>query len=391
MYRTGICVLVLFAAAGMTTQGQRLSYFPLETGNSWTYHVTVQTLSHQDREFDSTISVGLQILAPNGKRYFETDLGLLRTDSSTGSVWKYYPHPTIPLNDSTQHCSDTTEIEFVYLAADSGDSHWFCGSNWDWVMSLSDTAEPVGQLNIDRRTMRWGSWVEARFFADSIGMCHREFSTNAFQDYNIWELKGATVYGHTYTPVQLQSFTAEWSNGSVRLRWVTVAEINNMGFEVQRRMAADWGQEWMAIGFVPSSGSLNGSQYSYTDGNLPTLMPGSSVEYRLRQIDYSGEAWYSPMQRLQRSAAVRVRLDMAVLPMPVRSSAVLRVDGEDPSSWKYQLYDIHGRRIAEIPAASQDSGPLQMPFTLDGYPAGTYVIVASRGNERSVKPFVFLP
>src|SRR5258705_6008577 len=69
--------------------------------------------------------------------------------------------------------------------------------------------------------------------------------------------------------VQVSSFTALRSNSNVNINWTTNYEINNIGFEVQRRYSSQTNFETVA--FVNST-AVNGtntgqSNYSYTDLN----------------------------------------------------------------------------------------------------------------------------
>ncbi len=50
-----------------------------------------------------------------------------------------------------------------------------------------------------------------------------------------WVLDNFSVYGRYLVPVELTSFTASANNGNVNLNWVTATEINNQGFEVERK------------------------------------------------------------------------------------------------------------------------------------------------------------
>ena len=193
---------------------QNLSYFPLEPGNSWTYRVVPHGLP-PSHSFDTVMTVGSDTLMPNGKRYLQTSWGALRVDSTTGIVWKYEPYPSRPLTDSTRHCLDTTETEFVNLSIDSTSTYTLCPGPPNWHVSVPDTVTTIGQLPIQRTALYWNQWLIKRSFADSIGLF--------FIDYNYfvrttWELIRANVYGTVYTPVELEYLRASADDGSVTLR-----------------------------------------------------------------------------------------------------------------------------------------------------------------------------
>ncbi|HLP14898.1 MAG TPA: DUF5050 domain-containing protein, partial [Bacteroidota bacterium] len=85
-------------------------------------------------------------------------------------------------------------------------------------------------------------------------------------------------------PVELSSFTASAQNKKIVLQWKTATEIQNYGFEVERRRKAG---EWVAIGFAAGAGNSNSPHsYSFTD---VTTVAHESYLYRLKQIDTDGK------------------------------------------------------------------------------------------------------
>ena len=66
-------------------------------------------------------------------------------------------------------------------------------------------------------------------------------------------------------PVELISFTASANNSIVNLNWSTATELNNSGFEIQRK---NENSEWISIGFIKGFGTTTTqNNYSYTDQN----------------------------------------------------------------------------------------------------------------------------
>ncbi|MDZ7622910.1 MAG: hypothetical protein U5J96_00460 [Ignavibacteriaceae bacterium] len=53
-------------------------------------------------------------------------------------------------------------------------------------------------------------------------------------------------------PVELISFTGEQAESSILLNWSTASELNNLGFEVERKTE---NEEWRTIGFVEGKGT----------------------------------------------------------------------------------------------------------------------------------------
>ncbi|RPI19178.1 MAG: hypothetical protein EHM58_02355, partial [Ignavibacteriae bacterium] len=91
-------------------------------------------------------------------------------------------------------------------------------------------------------------------------------------------------------PVELISFDAFLKIRNVELKWVTASEINNQGFNIERRSfdKSSYG-EWKSVGFVNGKGTTNENQYySYEDKDLPT----GKYQYRLKQVDFNSNYEY---------------------------------------------------------------------------------------------------
>jgi len=95
------------------------------------------------------------------------------------------------------------------------------------------------------------------------------------------------------TPVELTTFTVCEKENTAILQWNTATEVNNYGFEIERRVVNGEQQtvnSWVKIGFVSGNGTSNISHsYSYADACVPL---GTNV-YRLKQIDNDGSYKYS--------------------------------------------------------------------------------------------------
>ena len=93
-------------------------------------------------------------------------------------------------------------------------------------------------------------------------------------------------------PVELTSFTAKRLHNSIRLDWQTATEVNNYGFEIERKLnvKGQMTNEWIKIGFAEGSGNSNSPKnYSYLDKSATKGV----YAYRLKQIDNDGTFSYS--------------------------------------------------------------------------------------------------
>ncbi|MDX2361121.1 MAG: hypothetical protein QNK23_09960 [Crocinitomicaceae bacterium] len=90
-------------------------------------------------------------------------------------------------------------------------------------------------------------------------------------------------------PIELGSFTARHTGREVEVDWLTISEINNDYFTVQRTVD---GLSYEDIGFVEGAGTTQERQeYSFVDYNP---FKGTSY-YRLKQTDFDGEFKYTDL------------------------------------------------------------------------------------------------
>ncbi|MBH8568312.1 T9SS type A sorting domain-containing protein [Microvirga sp. STS02] len=108
-------------------------------------------------------------------------------------------------------------------------------------------------------------------------------------------------------PVVLTSFAAQRQAAGVRLHWATATEEQNARFDVQR---SPDGVAFVTISSVPGHGTtLLPTRYTVLDA----LAPVSTSYYRLRQVDVSGAATYSPVVAVGPAAAL-----VSLYPNPAR-------------------------------------------------------------------------
>jgi len=101
---------------------------------------------------------------------------------------------------------------------------------------------------------------------------------------NNWIAQMATFVSKTNLPIELVSFTGEFDNNAVVLKWATATEINNDYFTIER--STD-GEEYTQIATVKGAGNSNSILNYSTIDNSPIY---GTTYYRLKQTDYNGKA-----------------------------------------------------------------------------------------------------
>lgn len=144
-------------------------------------------------------------------------------------------------------------------------------------------------------------------------------------------------------PVELAAFTSNISGPNIRLNWVTSLELNNSGFDVERKIAVD--NEWTKITFVAGRGNSNVPvNYSYADRKLSS----GKYNYRLKQIDNNGVFKYFV---LNGEVEIGVPNNFSLAQnYPNPFNPVSKIDFELPVDSRVTLivYDAIGRNVAVL-------------------------------------------
>ncbi len=169
------------------------------------------------------------------------------------------------------------------------------------------------------------------------------------------------------TPVQLLSFRAKPNaQRGVQLDWVTATEQNSSHFEVQHSLD---GNHWTNIGRLAAAGNSD-YRIAYTfEHQQPQA--GQNL-YRLRQVDFDGTFYFSPVAATQIEGGKGPR-SVAVFPNPSVGSVLnIAVEGEWSTSAQTTLYDLHGRQVATWTGLVAGRNSLSLP----ALPQGVYQLVS---------------
>lgn len=172
-------------------------------------------------------------------------------------------------------------------------------------------------------------------------------------------------------PVELSTFIASTNQSVVNLKWQTKTEVNNYGFEVERKIGnGKLGEgSWVKIGFVPGNGNSNSpNNYSLTDKNP---VGGSRFIYRLKQIDSDGKFEYS--QEVEVELAPQVFNLYQNYPNPFNPSTTIRFALPVATKLNIVLYNSLGESLRTIAEGFFDSGYHSVEIDLSGLPSGVYI------------------
>jgi hypothetical protein len=144
-------------------------------------------------------------------------------------------------------------------------------------------------------------------------------------------------------PVELSSFNASVVKNDVTLHWTTANELNNKGFQIERKKSDE--TNWSSLNFIDGKGTINtASDYSFNDRKLST----GKYNYRLKQVDFNGNYQYYNLSN-EVNVGIPNRFDLSQnYPNPFNPST--KIDFELPVDGKVtmKLYDITGREVAVL-------------------------------------------
>lgn len=190
-------------------------------------------------------------------------------------------------------------------------------------------------------------------------------------------------------PVELTSFTSAVTGRDVKLSWITLSEINNSGFSIERSPASQ--DQWTAAGSVTGNGTTGSpSNYEFTDRNVNA----GRYKYRLKQTDFNGSFEYYML-----SGEVSVELPEKFnlsqnYPNPFNPSTKINYDLPVDGNVSLKLYDLSGREVMTIVNEVQTSGYYTVNFNGSNIASGAYFyrfsVSSNSGNFNMTKKMMLI-
>jgi len=193
------------------------------------------------------------------------------------------------------------------------------------------------------------------------------------------------VTNNAGVPVELVSFTGQLEYDLVNLSWITATEINNQGFEIERKTADDWKK----IGFVNGNGTTTEMQYySFTD-NIRLVNNVYKIYYRLKQIDFDGTYEYSNEVTIEISQPDSYLLKQN-FPNPFNPSTIISWQLPESKFVTLKIYDVLGNEVASLINEEKPAGNYEVEFNATNLSSGIYYYKLVAGDFIDVKKMVLL-
>ena len=141
-------------------------------------------------------------------------------------------------------------------------------------------------------------------------------------------------------PVELVNFSGEHTNSHITLQWETASEINNKGFEVQRKQKDE--TAFRTIAFIEGSSNSSSTQkYIYRDKKANK---SASYNYRLKQLDYDGSFEYSQEITIEMEVPEKLVVNQNN-PNPFNSQTQIKFELPKSMDVEVTIYSITGKKI----------------------------------------------
>ena len=169
---------------------------------------------------------------------------------------------------------------------------------------------------------------------------------------------GSTV--DSSLPVELTSFELlETRNDGITLQWVTESEINNLGFNLDRKTPiTDWSQiaSYVTHPALQGQGSVSHQTiYTFTD---KTVQENESYDYRLSDVDYDGNVEYHSLQ-LMGVSSINIPEQFVLYPNypnPFNPVTTIRYDLPDDAHVVLAIHDLMGRDVITLVDGPKTAG-----------------------------------
>ena len=184
-------------------------------------------------------------------------------------------------------------------------------------------------------------------------------------------------------PVELINFSVKVNETEVILDWITATEINNSGFEIERRNV---GQEWLSVGFVAGHGTISEKQiYQFKDRPEEE----GCYDYRLKQIDFDGTFEYSNEVSVEYTPEFSFALEQNY-PNPFNPNTKIKYSIPQNDFVTLSVFNSLGERVALLEEGMKEAGNYEIEFNGNNLPSGIYFYTLNSGEFKQTKKLIIL-
>lgn len=192
-------------------------------------------------------------------------------------------------------------------------------------------------------------------------------------------------------PVELLSFTGALDNNVVNLKWETGSEVNNKGFNVERKVNG----EWKSISFVNGKGTTTETtSYTYSD-DLRNANINGTVVYRLKQVDLDGSYTYTKEIEFNLGQVPQEFALEQNFPNPFNPSTTIKFAVPVNGNVKLAVYDAMGNLVKVLVDEAKTAGKYEVTWNGENnsgskVASGVYFYKVSAGTYTMTKKMVMM-
>jgi photosystem II stability/assembly factor-like uncharacterized protein len=187
----------------------------------------------------------------------------------------------------------------------------------------------------------------------------------------------------TIVPVEMISFESSISGNQIFLEWRTASELNNNGFEIQKKKNNN---DWNSIGFVEGNGTTTDyNNYFFVDTD-----PISGLNYyRIKQIDYDGTASYSEIRSIN-FQPINDLIALGNYPNPFNSQTNIVFNIPNDGEVELKVFNILGKEVDKNNYKSLNAGINKINYSMQKLSSGVYFYTIIYNNKRLLCKFMFI-
>jgi hypothetical protein len=214
----------------------------------------------------------------------------------------------------------------------------------------------AGDQTFENSAVSAGIWTEDDFVVKVAPGHSMEYDGSGNSSGDWFDQSNPTPNNDNSLPVELSSFSANYTDGYVLVNWKTQSEINNSGFYVLRSEKEKGSYQKICPLIAGAGTSSDSHNYNFKDERVG---PGKTFFYKLEQVDMDGTIdTFGPLEvtiqsdiksRLHIPAKTRL---VSNYPNPFNPGTIIYFTVSDENAFvSMAIYDLLGRNVRNLTEA----------------------------------------
>ncbi|QQS36376.1 MAG: T9SS type A sorting domain-containing protein [Ignavibacteriales bacterium] len=304
---------------------------------------------------------------------------------------------TAPSPSTTLYTVYFLDHSVGFVGGTSGRAWKTTDGGFTWTLLTTGTTQAIIDFKFLNNDKGWmGGWTGTMLYTTDGGNSWTDASRfNSIGDVQYMTIANGLLwtcgeagnilrgYADASVPVELLSFNAAVSGNTVQLNWQTASELNNSGFDVERKLS---GEQFEKIGFVLGRGTTSDlTNYSFIDENIL----GGTVTYRLKQIDFDGTSKYSNEVMVDVISVFEYALEQNY-PNPFNPVTNISYTIASQSKVLLKIYNSIGEEVVTLVNGVKEPGRYAVSFDAASVSSGVYFYKLQAGDFVSTRKMVLL-